>query len=217
MSNIYMEYLTEDAREELILEKEIDLLLFNDRYLFESGKINISKLQKLNDKVHNLFSFKKKKKDVVNLPNFYEGTDKLLNVSIDLYKHIKELVDKLDSISKLSIDKYTTKDCDEFEDYELEIVNKYFKPFNKNSIINTNKVIECNNPHFMDDLGKLINNLGDVSKKFITAAKEIIKKSEQIDNDDNPWMVTRNFICRNIDHMINIVYDNISTINKSLS
>ena len=148
---------------------------------------------------------------------FYEGTYELLKISIDLYKHIKDLVNELESISKLSIDKYTDNDCDSFEKYELEIVNKYFKPFNKNSVINPNKIVKCNNPHFMADLEKLINDMGDISKKFISSTKEIIRKSEQIDDEENPWMITRNFICSNIDHMIKIVYDNINTMNKSIS
>ena len=51
MSNIYMEYLTESEREELILEKEVELLLIDNDYLHESSKINIPKLQKLNDTI----------------------------------------------------------------------------------------------------------------------------------------------------------------------
>lgn len=216
MSNIYMDYLTESEREELILEKEIDLLLVSDQCLYEAGKIDTSILKKLDNKVRDLFPFKKKKVEPVVLPKFYEGSDKLLSVSEDLYKQIKTLVDKLDSISKINIDKYTDDDCDTFEDNTFDIVEKYFKSFNKNSYINTNKIVNCNDPHFMDNLGKLINNMGDISKKFIEAAKVIIKKSEQIDDEENPWMITRNYTCRNINHMINIVYDNINTLNQSL-
>ena len=203
MSNIYMEYLTEDAREELILEKEIDLINSEIDYLFTtyeatddgSNKVNI--LQKLWENIKKLIKkireeiipkildrIKKKKEETKNEKTLFilVSDDKSINYLIEHSRFINQIVYKLVIASNLDIKNYE-KHKNIYQEL-LKIKGKMkdhtFTHIDSLKEEDAKKYIPVKNKNILEELEKMIHELQDIGKDIEKISDEFYKKSSEV-------------------------------------